>query len=83
MHRPKPPAAKSLRMIVEIELVPLGESEAYEDSAGQVLFPARIVVDGKPIHASRSQTDWLLVKTEDWYLHLAWGARQKKPKGQK
>jgi hypothetical protein len=70
-------------MIVEIELVPLGESEVYEDSAGQVLFPARIVVDGKPIHASRSQTDWLLVKTEDWYLHLAWGARQKKQTGKK
>ena len=83
MHRPKPHAAKPLRMIVEIELAPLGESEVYEDSDGQVLIPARIVVDGKPIHASRSQTDWLLVKTEDWYLHLAWGARQKKPKGKK
>ena len=83
MHRPKPHAAKPLRMIVEIELAPLGESEVYEDSDGQVLIPARIVVDGKPIHASRSQTDWLLVKTEDWFLLLAWGARQKKPNGKK
>jgi hypothetical protein len=70
-------------MIVEIELVPLGESEVYEKSDGQVLFPARIVVDGKPIEVSRSQEDWILVKTNDWYLHLAWGAREKKPKGKK
>jgi hypothetical protein len=81
MRRPKAPAAKPLRMLVEIELAPLGESEVYEDSAGQVLIPVRVVVDGKPIHPSRSQTDWLLVKTHDWYLHLAWGAREKKPKG--
>ena len=83
MSRPKPPAAKALRMIVEIELVPLGESEVYEDSDRQVLFPARIVVDGKPIEVSRSQKDWFLVKTNDWYLHLAWGAREKKPKNKK
>ena len=83
MQRAKPPAPKALRMIVEIELVPLGESEVYEDSDGQVLFPARIVVDGKPIEVSRSQKDWFLVKTNDWYMHLAWGAREKKPKGKK
>ena len=83
MQRPKPPAAKALRMIVEIELAPLRESEVYEDRDGQVLFPARIVVDGKPIEVSRSQKDWFLVKTNDWYLHLAWGAREKKPKGKK
>jgi len=83
MHRPKPHAAKPLRMIVEIELVPLGESEVYEDSDGQVLIPARIVADGKPIEVSRSQMDWFLVKNTDWYLHLAWGARQKKPNGKK
>ena len=83
MHRPKPPAAKPLRMIVEIELVPLGESEVYEDSDGQVLIPARIVVDGKSIEVSRSQKDWFLVKTNDWYMHLAWVARQKKPNGKK
>jgi hypothetical protein len=69
-------------MIVEIELAPLGESEVYERSDGQVLFPARIVVDGKPIEVSRSQKDWFLVKTNDWYLHLAWGAREKKTEGQ-
>ena len=83
MQRAKPPAPKALRMLVEIELVPLGESEVYEDSDGQVLFPARIVVDGKPIEVSRSQKDWFLVKTDGWYLHLAWGAREKKPKGKK
>ena len=83
MQRAKPPAPKALRMLVEIELVPLGESEVYEDSDGQVLFPARIVVDGKPIEVSRSQKDWFLVKTNDWYMHLAWGAREKKPKGKK
>ena len=83
MHRPKPPAAKPLRMIVEIELVPLGESEVYEVGNGQVLFPARIVVDGKSIEVSRSQKDWFLVKTNDWYMHLAWGAREKKPKSKK
>ena len=83
MHRPKPPAAKAPRMIVEIALVPLGESEVYENSDRQVLFPARIVVDGNPIEVSRSQKDWFLVKTNDWYLHLAWGAREKKPKGKK
>jgi hypothetical protein len=70
-------------MIVEIELVPLGKSEVYEDADGQVLVPARIVVDGKPIEVSRSQKDWFLVKTNDWYMHLAWGARAKKPKGKK
>ena len=83
MQRAKPPAPKALRMLVEIELVPLGESEVYEDSDGQVLFPARIVVDGKPIEVSRSQKDWFLVKTNDWYMHLAWGAREKKPKSKK
>jgi hypothetical protein len=70
-------------MVVEIELAPLVESEIYDESAGQVLVPVRVVVDGKPVHPSRSQMDWLLVKTEDWYLHLAWGAREKKPKGKK
>ncbi len=67
-------------MIVEIDLVPpldSGVSEAYD---GQVLFPARILVDGKPIQALRSRTDWFLVKTGDWYLHLAWGARRHRPK---
>ena len=83
MQRAKPPAPKALRMLVEIELVPLGESEVYEDSDGQVLIPARIVVDGKPIEVSRSQKDWFLVKNTDWYMHLAWGAREKKPKGKK
>jgi len=81
MERPKRPGAKALRMIVEIDLVPLGESDVYEDGDGQVLFPARIVVDGKPIEVSRSQKDWFLVKTNDWYMHLAWGAREKKSKG--
>jgi len=70
-------------MIVEIELVPPADSGDYEDNDRQVLIPTRIVVDGKPIQASRSQTDWFLVKTEDWYLHLAWGARQQQPKGKK
>lgn len=83
MHRSKRPAAKPLRMIVEIELVPLAESGDSQGSDGQVLFPARIVVDGKPTQASRSQTDWFLVKTEDWYLRLAWGARRQQPKGKK
>jgi len=83
MHRPRRRAGKPLRMIVEIELVPPADSGDYEDNDRQVLIPTRIVVDGKPIQASRSQTDWFLVKTEDWYLHLAWGARQQQPKGKK
>ncbi len=77
MERPKKPAA---RMIVEIDLVPppdSGVSGAYD---GHVLFPARILVDGNPIQALRSRTDWFLVKTGDWYLHLAWGARRHRPK---
>lgn len=77
MDRPKNPAA---RMIVEIDLVPHPDSGVNEDFDGQVLFPARIVVDGKPIQALRSQADWFLVKTGDWYLHLAWGARRQRPK---
>lgn len=83
MQRSKEPAATPFRMIVEIELVPLAGSGDSPDSDGQVLRPARIMVDGKPIQASRSQIDWFLVKTEDWYLHLAWGARQQQPKGKK
>ncbi len=83
MHRPRRRAATPLRMIVEIELVPPVDSGDYEDNDRQVLIPNRIVVDGKPIQASRSQTDWFLVKTEDWYLHLAWGVRQQQPKGRK
>lgn len=83
MERPKPPGAKSVRMIVEIELVPLSESDVYEDGGGQVLFPARLVVDGKPIEVSPSKKDWFLVKNNHWYMHLAWGAREKKPKGKK
>ncbi len=83
MHRPRRRVGKPLRMIVEIELVPPADSGDYEDNDRQVLIPTRIVVDGKPIQASRSQTDWFLVKTEDWYLHLAWGARQQQPKGKK
>lgn len=67
-------------MIVEIDLVPHLDSGVKGDYDGRVLFPARILVDGKPIQALRSQADWLLVKTEDWYLHLAWGARQRRRK---
>jgi hypothetical protein len=83
MHRARRAAATPLRLIVEIELAPPADSGVNQDSDRQVLFPARIVVNGKPIQTSRSQTDWFLVKSEDWYLHLAWGARQQRPKGKK
>ncbi len=83
MHRARRADATPLRLIVEIELVPPADSGVNQEYDSQVLFPGRIVVNGKPIQASRSQTDWFLVKSEDWYLHLAWGARQQRPKGKK
>jgi hypothetical protein len=62
-------------MVVEIELIPVGEPNVSDDNEEQVLFPARILVNGKPVEPLRSQQDWFLVKTEDWYLYLAWGSR--------
>jgi hypothetical protein len=67
-------------MVVEIELIPVGEPNVSDDNEEQVLFPARILVNGKPIDPLRSQQDWFLAKTEDWYLYLAWGSRLRQRK---
>ena len=70
-------------LVVEIDLVPLGQADIYENSDGQILVLARVVLGGQPVQTSRSRHDCLLLRTRDWYLHSVWQERHEQAMGRK